>query len=164
MQLARRPWAGYRSRRDSKLLFRAAADLPSPRERRWSRESRVKALAKARGAPDIPRPQFAQRQSSSVVEQRFRKPQVKGSIPFSGSSVWEAVGAGGEGNQDRVECKADEERARRLRDSVIRQPSFFQPARLIPSAAANVSFSHCANGAHSAQVAHVCTRRRCVST
>jgi len=73
--------------------------------------------------------------------------------------VWEAVGVSGEGNQDRVECKVDEERAGRLRDSVIRQPSFFQPARLIPSAAANVSFSHCAIGAHSAQVAHVCTRR-----
>ena len=109
-------------------------------------------------------PTFCQQKTLLSDSCRFRKPQVKGSIPFSGSSVWEAVGAGGEGNQDRVECKADEERARRLRDSVIRQPSFFQPARLIPSAAANVSFSHCANGAHSAQVAHVCTRRRCVST
>ena len=46
----------------------------------------LKALAKMRGAPDIPRPQSRKSQSSSVVEQRFRKPQVKGSIPFSGST------------------------------------------------------------------------------
>ena len=66
----------------------------------------MKALAKAHRDPDILRPSIQKSQSSSVVEQRFRKPQVKGSIPFSGSSFFPLKTAWIQGSKAKSEEKS----------------------------------------------------------